>query len=79
MKENSSDAKNLGAVIADLISKGKLNKLETAFRNNPELMKHVRDYWNAHNQYKQAHNKFMDTMDKICKKQSCDTNLNNPV
>lgn len=72
MNENDKDIKKLGDIVVDLVSKGRLAKLETAFRNNPELMKHVRGFSEAHTRYEAAHKNLMDVMSKICKKKSCE-------
>lgn len=72
MNEGTGDAKTLGDMVTDLITQGKISKVERAFRKNPTLMSHVRDYWEAHEKYERAHKKFMSSIEQACKKEDCD-------
>lgn len=52
---------NIKDIVIDYIAKGRIQRLEKAFQNQPKLVTHIRSYW-------AAHEKFMKTMDDWCKK-----------
>lgn len=75
MNESSKDAKKLGDIVVDYVTKKKLSKLENAFKNNPAVMNRIKDYSKAHDNWMSAHDKLMDAINKMCSKQKCDTDL----
>lgn len=75
MNENQSDAKKLGDIVVDYISKNKLSKLENAFKNNPTLVKDIREFSQIHNKWMDTHKRLMDNLNKMCSKQKCDTDI----
>jgi hypothetical protein len=75
MNENQSDAKKLGDIVVDYISKNKLSKLENAFKNNPTLVKDIREFSQIHNKWMATHKRLMDNLNKMFSKQKCDTDI----
>ena len=75
MNESRDDAKKLGDIVVNYISKNKKQKLVNAFKKNPVLMKHVEEYSNAHDKWKDAHKRLMDVLEKVCNDKKCDTNI----
>jgi hypothetical protein len=75
MNESKQDAKKLGDIVVDYISKNKKQKLVSAFKQNPVLMKHIEEYSKAHDRWKAAHKELMDVLEKACNKKKCDTNI----
>lgn len=75
MNESNADAKKLGDIVVDYVSKKKITKLENAFRNNPVLMQHVRAYSKAHDEWMGAHDRLMAVLNKVCSQKKCDTDI----
>jgi len=75
MNENTDDAKKLGDIVIDYVSKNKLSKLENAFKNNPTLMKDIREFSQIHNKWMTTHKKLMNSINKMCSKNNCDTDI----
>lgn len=75
MAKSPKSSKKLSDIIADLIGNGKRKKLEKAFRDDPIIMKHIDAYDKAHDRWMSAHQRMMDSIDRICNKNDCDTNI----
>lgn len=75
MNEAGNDVKKLGDIVVDYISKNKMAKLEKAFKDNPSLMKDIRDFSQIHNKWMSTHERLMKSLEKMCTKQKCDTDI----
>jgi hypothetical protein len=75
MNEESNDAKKLGDIVIDYITKNKLSKLEKAFKDNPTLMQDIREFSQIHNRWMATHDRLMDNLNKMCSKQKCKTDI----
>lgn len=72
LHETERQAKKLGDIIVDFISKRKIASLERAFKANKTLMDNIKKYNDAFEAHRLAHEHLMKTLKNVCAKNDCE-------